>query len=336
MTTTRLANGSHLGKIFSEIIGNLDLDEIFNKRGRPYTYSAKSIIKAFLLMIAYRLTSVRSLARFLTEHPEIAKVCQFKDDKIPCYRTFCRRFACLDNCILQWCRIIIAFLIDNKILNLKTLIIDATPCQSRCKKPKGKKMNMPSDPEASFGCSNWGKDWFFGYKSVILASSEPLVIPLAWQVIPANRQETNHLIPVISKAAWLLETGKNYDLLGDASFDSTANFDWCHQLNTRLLGPLKSLGRPKKKGIKCGFKGQRLKRWNFYRSKKGKHLYQRRTDIERLNNHLKELFLIDPFPVRGLKNVSAYFSLAMLCYLAAVYYNYTKGRALREIKALIA
>ncbi len=336
MTKDSLSRDSHLSKIFSEIIENLDLDEIFNRRGRPHIYSAKSIIKGFLIMVAYRLTSVRSLSRFLIEHPEIAKVCQFKNNQVPCYRTFCRRFACLDNCILQWCRIIIAFLVDNKILNLKTLIIDATPCSSKCKKPKGKKMNMPSDPEARFGCTNWGKDWFFGYKAVILASSEPLVVPLAWQMIPANQQETNHLIPVLSKAVWLLEESKRYDLLGDSSFDSIMNFNWCHQLNIRLVGPIKSLGRPRKDGVKYSFIGQRLKRWNFYRSKKGQQLYQRRTDIERLNGHLKNLFLIDPFPVKRLKNVNAYFSLAMLCYLAAVYYNYTKGRALREIKALIA
>lgn len=34
-------------------------------------------------MVAYRLTSVRSLARFLTEHSEIATVCQFKDKRTP-------------------------------------------------------------------------------------------------------------------------------------------------------------------------------------------------------------------------------------------------------------
>lgn len=287
-------------------------------------------------MVSYRLTSVRSLARFLGQHPEIAKACQFKDSKVPCYRTFCRRFSCLDNWILQWSRIVLTFLIDSKVLNLKTLIIDSTPCSSRCKKPKGKKMNMLSDPEASFGCSNWGKDWFFGYKSVILASSEPLVVPLSWQIIPANRQEVSHLIPVVSKSTWLLREKENYDLLGDSGFDSIANFDWCNQLNIRLIGPLKRLGRPKKDKSNVEFKGQRFKRWKFYKSKLGKRIYQRRTDIERLNGHLKDLFLIDPLPVRRLKNVSTYLSLVMLCYLAAVYYNYTKGRYLKEIKSLIA
>lgn len=337
MTKDSLSRPSHLSKIFSEIISNLDLDEIFNRPGRPCFYSTKSIIKAFLVMVAYRLTSTRSLARFLIEHPEISQNCQFRDSKTPSYRTFCRRFTLLDNWILQWCRIIITFLIEAGILKLKILIIDGTPCQSKCKKPRGEKVVKVSDPEARFGCTNQGKDWFFGYKSIILASSKPLIVPLAWQVIPANQQETNHLIPVVSKASWLLKEDKQYELLGDSSFDSLNNFNWCHQLNVRLIGPLKRLGRPNKdKTLEFKFKGARLKRWRFYKSQIGQKLYQRRTDIERLNGHLKGLFLIDPFPVRRLKNINTYLSLVMLCYLAGVYYNFTKGRRLREIKSLIA
>ena len=182
MTNDTLSRQSHLSKIFAEIISNLDTEEVFNKRGRPYTYPTKSVIKAFLIMVSYRLTSVRSLARFLEQHPEIAKVCGFKDNRIPSYRTFCRRFSCLDNWILQWCRAILTFLVDNKILNLSTLIIDATPCKSKCKRPKNR-MSMVSDKEAAFGCTNWGKDWFFGYKAVIVSTAEPLVVPLSWTVI---------------------------------------------------------------------------------------------------------------------------------------------------------
>ncbi len=319
---------SHLGKIFSEIISNLDLNEVFKKAGRPYLYSTRSIIKAFLLMVAYRLTSVRSLARFLREHPEIATICQFKDNHIPSYRTFCRRFTFLDNWILGWCRIIITFLIDSDILKLKILIIDGTPCKSKSRKPREKgAKTTKSDPEARFGYQKWGKECFFGYKSMILCSAEPLIVPLAWQVISANLQEVNYLIPVVSKSTWLLEKDKKYELVADSGFDAGYNYDWCKELNLRLTCPLNLANK---------LKGQRLKRWNFYKSKLGQKLYQRRTDIERLNGHLKELFLIDPFPVKRLKNVNTYLNLVMLLYLAGVYHNYTNRRNLREIKSLIA
>lgn len=306
----------------------MEIEEVFNKQGRPHTYSTKSIIKAFLIMVAYRLTSVRSLARFLFEHPEITGNCQFPNKRVPSYRTFCRRFGCLDNWILQWCKIIITFLIDSGILKLKILIIDGTPCKSKCRKPRklGAK-SVKSDPEAMFGFIKWGKESFFGYKSVILASSEPLIIPLAWQVIPANQQEVNHLITVLSKAAWLLEEDRKYELIADSGFDAGYNYDWCEKINIRFTCPLNQGNK---------IKGKRLKRQKFYKSKLGQKFYQRRTDIERLNSHLKDLFLIDPFPVRRLKNVNTFFNLTMLCYLAGVYYNFTNGRGLREIKSLIA
>lgn len=328
MANDSLASKNHLGKIFSEIIGQLELDEVFNKLGRPYVYSTKSIIKAFLIMVAYRLTSVRSLARFLKEHPEIAKNCQFPKSRVPCYRTFCRRFSCLDNWILQWSRTILTFLIENRLLKLKILVIDGTPTRSKCKKPRKKgAKTTKSDPEARFGYQRWGKECFFGYKSVILASTEPLIVPLAWQVIPANQQEVSYLISVISKASWLLEEETGYELIADAGFDSQANYDWCQELNIRLTCPLNQRNK---------LKGERLKRWKFYQSKQGQGLYLRRTDIERLNGHLKDLFLVDPFPIKRLKNVNTYLNLVMLCYLAGVYYNYTNGRKLREIKSLIA
>jgi hypothetical protein len=278
-------------------------------------------------MVLYRLTSVRSLARFLIEQPEIARACEFKSERIPSYRTLCRRFGCLDNWILEWCRVIITALLEARIVKLKTLIIDGTPGQSKCKRPKGEVMTRPSDPEAGFGTTNWGKEWFFGYKAVILATAEPLIIPLSWQVIPANKQEVNYLIPVVSKAAWLIEAGKKYELVADCGFDAQYNYDWCQKLNIRFTCPLNQGNE---------IKGQRIKRQKFYKSKGGQKLYQRRTDIERLNGQLKELFLIDPFTVKRLKNVITYLNLAMLCYLAAVYYNFTEGRGLREIKSLIA
>ena len=34
-------------------------------RGRPYVYKTKTVVNAFIIMVYFRLTSVRSLARFL-------------------------------------------------------------------------------------------------------------------------------------------------------------------------------------------------------------------------------------------------------------------------------
>lgn len=284
-------------------------------------------------MVAYRLTSIRSLARFLGQNPELTKTCGFKKKKVPSYRTFCRRFGCLNNWVLQWCRILLTWLVENKLLKIKLMILDGTPCKSKCNKPKkfGAR-TITSDPEARFGCTgkkkqSKNKDWFFGYKSMILASSEPLIIPLAWQVVPANQPEVKQLIPTTKQTTWLLENDQRYDLIADAGFDAQGNYDWCKKINIRFTCPLNPANKPR---------GKRLKRQKFYQSKQGQKLYQRRSDIERLNSHLKDLFLIDPFPVKGLNNANTYLSLAMLCYLAGICYNFQNNRKPRSIKSLIA
>jgi len=84
----------------------------------------------------------------------------------------------------------------------------------------------------------------------------------------------------------LLEEDKRYELIADSGFDAGYNYDWCKKLNIRFTCPPKMSNK---------LKGQRLKRWKFYKSRSGQKLYQRRTDIERLNGHLKYLFLIDPY-----------------------------------------
>jgi len=321
----------HLGKIFSQIIGSLEIEEAFQKRGRPYFYSTRSIIKGFLIMVGYRLTSIRSLARFLEKHPELREICQFRQGKSPSYRTFLRRFGLLDHWVFEWCRILITFLIEAKLLNLKILVIDGTPSRADGALPKGGKKFKKSDPEAGFGYTNKGKLCFFGYKTIILATSEPLIVPLSWKVIPANHQEVNELIPLTSKAAWLFEKGKHYEMVADSGFDAQLNYDWLKGLGIRLTCPLNLRG---KKDISLS--KERLRRLRFYQSKLGQGFFKRRDDIERLNNHLKDLFLIDPFPIRRLKRINTYLNLVMLLYLAGLYYNFTTQRPLKEIKSLIA
>lgn len=89
------------------------------------------------------------------------------------------------------------------------------------------------------------------------------------------------------------------------------------------------------------FKGRKetvLKEWTkrFVDSPKGKKLYQRRVDNERLYAQLKDLFLIDPLPVVGKEKVTSYLSIICLSYLLGILYNHLNGRSLRAIKSLVA
>jgi len=74
----------------------------------------------------------------------------------------------------------------------------------------------------------------------------------------------------------------------------------------------------------------------FLKTKKGKKLYYRRADTERLFGQLKDLFLIDPLPITKLNKVKSYLALVNLAYLLGILYNHLNGRSLRAIKSLIA
>jgi len=56
----------------------------------------------------------------------------------------------------------------------------------------------------------------------------------------------------------------------------------------------------------------------FLKTKKGKKLYYRRADTERLIGHLKDLFLLNHLPVMKLINVKPYLALVNLAYLLAI------------------
>ncbi len=64
-------------------------------RGRPFFYKTKTIVNAFIVMVYFRLFSVRSLARFLSFHSYWARACGFEGET-PSYRTLSRRLAVLD------------------------------------------------------------------------------------------------------------------------------------------------------------------------------------------------------------------------------------------------
>jgi len=280
-------------------------------------------------MIHYRLSSVRSLARFLPQHPEIALACGFTHDTTPSYRTLSRRFQTLDNPVMRVVKELLSRMVALGIVNTKIVVIDATPLRAKGNPPKGEKSIKSSDPEARFGFQKHGKEVYFGYKLHLISTTAPLMIPLAWQVTPANQQEVNFFIPLSRQVMAFLPSPQ--EIVADASYDSRALFYWSKKHRMRLTTPINKGNQDWSR-----LKPDRLKRHNWYKSKAGQRLYQRRTDIERLNGQTKDVFWIDPLPLVRLKRISTYISLVLLAYLTGVYYNHTNGRKPRAIKSLVA
>jgi hypothetical protein len=74
----------------------------------------------------------------------------------------------------------------------------------------------------------------------------------------------------------------------------------------------------------------------FYESELGQLVYSWRTkSIEPLIEQLKDVFGIDPLPVRGLAKAESIVLLSVLLYQVMVYYNHMTGRLPRALEHML-
>ena len=71
---------------------------------------------------------------------------------------------------------------------------------------------------------------------------------------------------------------------------------------------------------------ERLQLMEFYESELGQVIYSwRRISVEPLIEHIKEVFRIDPLPIRGYHKAAAIVLLSVLVYQIMIYYNCKTG-----------
>lgn len=309
-------------------------------RGRPYVYPVKMMVKAFLVMVFYRLNSVRSLARFLEKNRGLRLACGF-EEKTPSYRTFTRRFKTLEHPVISFARQIVQVLVKYRVISLRVIATDASLLKAKGKPSQKKNSEVrPSDPNARWGWSAT-RDWVFGYKlhltsTVLLKDNSQTLVPLSWEVSSANHHDSKFFLPLMTEVNSLAKDCQrriSYSL-ADKGYDYEANYQGCKKLGFRLITPVRKMKTRTGKSVKPSRTRRSILR--FLKTKKGKQLYYRRADTERLIGHLKDLFLIDPLPVMKLTNIRPYLALVNLAYLLAVLYNHLNGRSLRAIKSLVA
>lgn len=297
-------------------------------------------------MVFYRLTSVRSLARFLAKNNQLAVACGFTD-QLPSHRTFTRRFKTLEHPVVEFARQVAQLLVRSRVISLKVVATDSSlikakgrPTQKRNPKVK------PSDPDARWGWSRT-KDWLFGYKlhltSTVLVKTahhsrqvRQTLVPLTWEVSSANRHDSQFLLPLTEKThrlATVCNRKIKYSL-ADKGYDNNQNYQGVKADGSRLIVPPRALRT--RTGEPITPSPIKLSVRRFLATKRGKELFCRRADVERLIGHLKDVFLVDPLPVMQLTNVRPYLALVNLAYLLAVLYNHLNGRSVRAIKSLVA
>lgn len=333
MATNILSSLPELVKLLISLTSGFVWIERDGKRGRPFVYETKTIINAFIVMIYFRLSSVRSLARFLISHSYWTKACGFKEDT-PSYRTLSRRLKVLDKPAVHFAGSVIQILLKYHLVSLEIISTDSSLLQAFGRvSHKSHPEKKATDKDVAWGWSET-RDWVFGYKlhltSTVLLPRKTL-IPLAWETTPANHHDSRLFIPLMERVGILARKSKRVIKLslGDKAYDINENYYFSKDNQFRLVTPVRRFKNRREISLK-----ERAKR--FVDSPKGKRIYQRRADNERLFAQLKGLFLIDPLPVIGKEKVKAYLSVVCLAYLLGILYNHLNGRSLRAIKSLVA
>jgi len=331
VATNILDNLPELVKLLISLTKGFRFVDNHGQRGRPFVYRTKTIVNAFIVMVYFRLKSVRSLARFLISHSYWTKACGF-ENQVPNYRTLARRLSVLDKPAVYFAARVIQILVRHHLISLSVISTDSSLCEAFGKAThKNHPEITPTDRDAKWGWSKT-RDWVFGYKLHLTSSvllHEKTLIPLVWETTSANYHDSRLFIPLMEKVTFLAEKSarKIRYSLGDKAYDINKNYYFCHERRFRLITPVRRFKNRKEIYLK-----EQTKR--FVDSPKGKGIYQRRADNERLYAQLKDLFLIDPLPIAGYTRIRSYLSVVCLAYLLGVLYNHLNGRSLRAIKSL--
>jgi len=294
-------------------------------------YSWQTILACFVVMVSFRLTGFRSLHRFLKTSPSLASACGLPAGTVPSDCTFGRRFKRLDGLLLEATAQLLRRLTSRRLLRWTLTVIDATPLVAKGHRPKGKQPDRrTTDKEARWGRSTT-KGWFWGYKLHVLVAVLPVILPLAWTVTPAHRNDVTQLLPVVRQARTYTRRRKRRirDTVGDAAYDAQDRYHTLAGWKIRLTTPLNP---------RCGGTPSAVTRTRrrALRTPRGRWLLKRRADVERFFSQDKGVFVIDPLPVVRLATVTTYVSLVLVTYLVGVAYNGSAHRPPRALKSLVA
>lgn len=312
------------------LVDSIPCPKPLHRRGRPYVYPFTVILKCFIVMVWQRITSNRGLHAFLTmEKPynrAIRLACGLSG-KMPSRRTLDRRLKSLPPMLKASIRVMAQLLCSTGLFDPLILAVDSSlhaakgPVWHRSSMEKGEVPCPGIDTDARWGRSGT-KDWVFGYKASIASSTMPIAVPLSADFTTANVPDN------------LIYPGLTEDLPGEVGFtiaDGGCD-DW--KLHALTMSRGRVLVTPVERCENTPL--ERLALAEFYESEAGQALYGLRcVTVEPLIGQIKDVFSLDPLPVKGLERASALYLLCVLVYQLVVYLNHLEGRPLREIKHLL-
>lgn len=288
------------------------------RRGRPYVYPPTVILRCFVVRIWLRLDSNRALHDYLSMdyypyNRKVLKVCGLTH--IPDRRTFDRRLSTISVDIKERISSMGNLFVKERLVDPYIVAIDSTLLRAKghiWHKSSMIKEVVPRsgiDTDAKWGFSHT-KGWIFGYKLHITSSTGSLIIPLSADFTQADVQD-NQIYPTITSS---LPQGVRY-MAADSGYDDHKLYDLSiDRRGFELVCPVSE--------IYSHTSSDRLQLIEFYESELGQVIYSwRGISVEPLIEHIKDVFKIDPLPLRGYQKAAGIILLSVLLYQIIVYYN---------------
>ncbi len=216
--------------------------------------------------------------------------------------------------------------IDQKLIDPYIASVDSTLLRARGGIWHKKSMEKGIVPHHSIDTdARWGKSrskgWVFGYKLHASCSTGRLIVPLSADFTTANVPDNQRFDRITASLR-----GVRY-ADGDEGYDDEELYRLSAERGFELVCPIQRYESTS---------GERLELIHFYESDLGQAVYSwRRKSVEPLFEQLKDVFGIDPLPVRGFDKARMFVLLSLLLYQVMVYYNHLTGRPLRALKHML-
>jgi hypothetical protein len=204
--------------------------------------------------------------------------------------------------------------VDSSLLKAKGHVWHKTPME------KGIVSYSGIDTGARWGKSRT-KGWVFGYKLHVVSSTGSLIVPLSADFTTANIPDSK----VYGRVTASLRGVRYVD--GDRGYDVDDLYELSRERGFDLVCPIGRYENTHPDRIELVF---------FYESELGQLVYSWRSkSVEPLFEQIKDVFGIDPLPVRGFDGAESIVLLSVLLYQLMVYYNRLTGRPSRALKHML-
>ncbi len=288
------------------------------------------MVRCFIVRVWIRIPSNNALHEYysidMPYNRKVMKACGL--DRLPDKRTFDRRFKVISIDIRSRIDVMGMLFIKDGLVDPAIISVDSSLLKAKghvWHKSSMKKNEVPRsgiDTDARWGFSRT-KGWVFGYKMHLACSTGSLIVPLSADFTTANITDNKMYESITSS----LPTGMVRYVVGDEGYDDHKLCDFSRYRGHPVF-PLEM--------YKHTIDNNRLALLQFYQSEYGQHVYSRRSiSVEPLIEHMKDVFTIDPLPVRGFDKVRSVVLLSVLLYQVMVYYNHLTGRPLKALKHML-